>query len=495
MNVPLGKQVGGLLGNIVQDQVRKIEKERKVLNYDDPGFEMRNMRYTDQELDSDAFTKLLGLPKITLEQLWEMSKESDEMVIDIMSEQSHFVATLEGYPDLMSYKQSVGKVGDSKIEGSKNLATEGSTRRDATPAGIGAKESTLSQPSVAENQDPTRHELMSLLDFYSDSMSFITKLVGALTNNMDELTDALKPHDNVMRSVLETQMLKAALSCYRQTQAYLTGEETEAQGHEYLESEMVVGSSDKMLFHIKEMLSELSGPKKTAMNPFIVAKLNVPSIKLFPFPVGIKREQNPYLLRTQDMDLVEGKTVNISLAQSRFGDKEDFQRNVVNGFKHEAMEDRNSSLLPQVQRPSLLQLECNALEVMRVRQELMMCVSECSMLEELFLRQAKRCNMASLKASYAEGLSFPSRLAEPSEINYVDDGPASHLTVDLAIRELDPTLLSNLNFRSPDAFKIMVTNSGLEELRLILHYQTMHKQALIVATRSNQAAIDPHLRA
>jgi hypothetical protein len=64
----------------------------------------------------------------------------------------------------------------------------------------------------------------------------------------------------------------------------------------------------------------------------------------------------------------------------------------------------------------------------------------------------------------------------------------------LAIKELDPTLLSNLNFRNPDAFKIMVTNSGLEELRLILHYQTMHKHALVVATRANQAVMDPHLR-
>ena len=93
-------------------------------------------------------------------------------------------------------------------------------------------------------------------------------------------------------------MLKAALNCYRQTQCYLTGEETESKGHECLESELIVGSSDKMLFHIKDMLSELSGSKKSAMNPFIVSKLNISSIKLFPFPVGIKRELNPYLLRT-----------------------------------------------------------------------------------------------------------------------------------------------------------------------------------------------------
>ena len=39
-------------------------------DFQQPGFQMRNMRYTDQELDSEAFTKLLGLPKVTLEQLF-----------------------------------------------------------------------------------------------------------------------------------------------------------------------------------------------------------------------------------------------------------------------------------------------------------------------------------------------------------------------------------------------------------------------------------------
>jgi len=67
---------------------------------------MRNLRYTDCELDTDAFTKLLGLPKVTLEQLFNQSRENDEVAQDIMAEQSHFQTLLEGYPDLMSLKQS-----------------------------------------------------------------------------------------------------------------------------------------------------------------------------------------------------------------------------------------------------------------------------------------------------------------------------------------------------------------------------------------------------
>jgi len=32
-----------------------------------------------------------------------------------MSEQSHFVATLEGFPDIMSFKKSGGKLGDKNL--------------------------------------------------------------------------------------------------------------------------------------------------------------------------------------------------------------------------------------------------------------------------------------------------------------------------------------------------------------------------------------------
>lgn len=42
--------------------------------------------------------------------------------------------------------------------------------------------------------------------------------------------------------------------------------------------------------------------------------------------------------------------------------------------------------------------------------------------------------------------------------------------IDLAAREFDPTLLSNMNFRNPDSFKINILTSGLEEIRAVLQY-------------------------
>lgn len=50
--------------------------------------------------------------------------------------------------------------------------------------------------------------------------------------------------------------------------------------------------------------------------------------------------------------------------------------------------------------------------------------------------------------------------------------------------------MSNCNFRAPDAFRLCVTTSGLEEVRAILRYQLMQKHLLIVATRVNQLMMD-----
>lgn len=58
-------------------------------------------------------------------------------------------------------------------------------------------------------------------------------------------------------------------------------------------------------------------------------------------------------------------------------------------------------------------------------------------------------------------------------VDFVEEGPAYGLAIDLAICEYDPKLVSNLNFRHPDAFKLCITTSGLEEVRAALTYQLM----------------------
>jgi len=75
-------------------------------------------------------------------------------------------------------------------------------------------------------------------------------------------------------------------------------------------------------------------------------------------------------------------------------------------------------------------------------------------------------------------------------VNFIEEGPASELGIKLAVNEFDRKLRSNINFSDPECFKAMVLPLGLEELRIIVQYEVMNLQALIVATRTNQIVLD-----
>lgn len=66
-------------------------------------------------------------------------------------------------------------------------------------------------------------------------------------------------------------------------------------------------------------------------------------------------------------------------------------------------------------------------------------------------------------------------MIDSQKVNFIDDGPARYLDIDIAVNEFDQLLKSNLNFRNPDAVKMLICTSGLEELRAVLHYQLMQK--------------------
>ena len=80
-------------------------------------------------------------------------------------------------------------------------------------------------------------------------------------------------------------------------------------------------------------------------------------------------------------------------------------------------------------------------------------------------------------------------------VNFFDDGPSHSTPIGLAIKEYDPAILCNFNFRNPDSFKLNITDAGIEEVRSILMYQLLQKHLLIIATRVNQLLIDNSLKA
>jgi hypothetical protein len=48
-----------------------------------------------------GFAAVLGLPTITVETLYHQYKEKDDVILEIMNEQSNFTKLYEGYPDFL----------------------------------------------------------------------------------------------------------------------------------------------------------------------------------------------------------------------------------------------------------------------------------------------------------------------------------------------------------------------------------------------------------
>ena len=106
------------------------------------------------------------------------------------------------------------------------------------------------------------------------------------------------------------------------------------------------------------------------------------------------------------------------------------------------------------------------------------------------MQQCKLCKKDFIRVINDESIHFTDLIDFNTpdgigKINYSDDGPGHGITWGLAIAEFDPALLSNMNYKHPDAFKLSVLTSGLEEVRGVLAYQLMQKNLLIVATRQN----------
>lgn len=61
-----------------------------------------------------------------------------------------------------------------------------------------------------------------------------------------------------------------------------------------MEEEAIVGNSEKIVFHIHDMMSNLDKAEKSNLNPFIISKLDLDTIAHFDFP-ELSKNQNQYL--------------------------------------------------------------------------------------------------------------------------------------------------------------------------------------------------------
>ena len=69
--------------------------------------------------------------------------------------------------------------------------------------------------------------------------------------------------------------------------------------------------------------------------------------------------------------------------------------------------------------------------------------------------------------------------------NFIEEGPASDIQINLAINEFDQKLRTAINFSEPESFKSLILPLGLEELRVVVQYELVNLHSLIVATKVN----------
>ncbi len=89
-----------------------------------------------------------------------------------------------------------------------------------------------------------------------------------------------------------------------------------------------MGNSEKIVFHIHDMMSNLDKAEKNNLNPFIISKLDLDTIAHFDFP-QIAKDQNQYLLKAKDrptphndfdvaVKIAENNSKTSTAAQSRY---------------------------------------------------------------------------------------------------------------------------------------------------------------------------------
>lgn len=282
---------------------------------------------------------------------------------------------------------------------------------------------------------------------------------------------------------IDTQLAKRTIMEFRRVLKFFDGTETEYKGREYVEDETIMGNSEKIIYYCKETIANLTHQSPKLLDPFMVSKLDVNSISFHEF-LKIPAKQNKYTevangnataaswIIKAEKDLVAGMAKKKGAGQTV---------NIANLVANSGVSKRN------IEVPSLLEIYCNLCELTRLRNEIILAASETCVLKKVYQNQCNKCKMLNVKSESAEGITFQLvdefSADDTACIDYVNDGPGAHLQIELAVKDFDPALLSNFNFRNPDGLVLNMFTSGLEEVRAVLQYQIMQKHLLIIAIR------------
>lgn len=107
---------------------------------------------------------------------------------------------------------------------------------------------------------------------------------------------------------------------------------------------------------------------------------------------------------------------------------------------------------------------------MRLRELLILCMTETAVLSETYNNQKEIVNRNNNYLHFSNALSMETNQIPMDQYNYVDEGSMTDVHMELAINEFDPTIRSNLNFIHTESVQCLMLDSGVSDLRAVLHY-------------------------
>ena len=208
-------------------------------------------------VDPMQFAEMLGVPFSSLEMLMKQHHERDQVVKVSLHEHVSFIKIQEGYP-IFIYDTAVKE-----------------------------------QNKVCLNSEGGRK--IGILDIY-ESLANMPRIVSAIANCASELQEVHKPDNGFMSAAIDLvtfQFLLAELKGVRAEE--VEGDRVNsARDLELIADDSIVSNSDKMLFHMKELVASIEDPN-LIQNPFVMTKLDLKSCEEFDFDTyqGTTKKKKP----------------------------------------------------------------------------------------------------------------------------------------------------------------------------------------------------------
>jgi len=221
-----------------------------------------------------------------------------------------------------------------------------------------------------------------LFDFY-ESLGIFPKVNAALHQSLEELINVNKPENGMATSALELELYSEARLVLRKIrQTYENAHVGQCRGQALIEEDFFFANSDKLIFEMKEFKAGVAPENLYKYgNPLVLSKLDEESVKNYNLP-QIKLQEvvddlNRWKAQSQiDNSLIVARMIDMA--------KKSVARPLID-VNADFYDESDSEQEPkEVKAPSMMRMCCNAMEALRLREELIQRLYETHLLGEIY---------------------------------------------------------------------------------------------------------------